>query len=216
MAAFFPPGVTFYRVPLPLCEAWKETLERPIHIEEAQGDWDYIYMAEELRSLSGNRFHKKKNLVNQFWKAFPDARYLSMDSAVATNALDLQEDWCLWRDCEASDMLANENQVIARVLGAWESLSGISGGSIMVEDTMVAYTVGEQVAPDTLIIHFEKGHQDYKGCYQAINQIFLQKSANDIRWVNREQDLGDPGLRKAKLSYQPADYLRKSTVVIGP
>jgi uncharacterized protein len=211
----FPDGVTLHRVPTPLCELLQTSLSRPVETTSTQGDWDYLYHAEDLKTLSGNRFHKKKNLVHQFQRAYPDARYQSMDENIVTMALDLQEDWCLWRDCEASDMLTAENQVIARVLSAWENLTGIIGGALTVDDTMVAYTVGERFSNDTLLIHFEKGHHDYKGCYQAINQSFIQHSPPEVIWVNREQDLDDPGLRKAKLSYQPADYVKKSKIVIG-
>lgn len=80
---------------------------------------------------------------------------------------------------------------------------------------MVAYTVSEPLAPDSLLIHFEKGDAEYKGVYQAINQIFLARQGKGFMRVNREQDLGDKGLRKAKLSYHPVDYSRKYNVVIS-
>ena len=79
---------------------------------------------------------------------------------------------------------------------------------------MAAYTVAEALTPDTLVIHFEKGDTQYKGIYQAINQMFLAHEADSYKWVNREQDLNDEGLRKAKLSYHPADFLRKYRVTL--
>jgi hypothetical protein len=85
----------------------------------------------------------------------------------------------------------------------------------MVDGSMVAYTVAEALTPDTLLIHFEKGDTAYKGIYQAINQKFLANSASHYTFVNREQDLNDEGLRKAKLSYHPVDYLRKYRVAMA-
>jgi len=127
----------------------------------------------------------------------------------------MQTDWCTWRDCESHETLASENRVISRVLKNYQKFDHITGGALRVEDTLVAYTVAEAMPDDTLLIHFEKGDPDYKGSYQAINQIFLQNDAKGHRMVNREQDLGNEGLRKAKLSYHPVDYVRKSEVVLG-
>jgi hypothetical protein len=124
-------------------------------------------------------------------------------------ALTMQEDWCTWRDCESSETLAAENRAIARVLQAWDKLEGITGCAILVDREMVAYTVAEQLTDDMLLIHFEKGKSDYKGIYQAVNQMFLAHTGSNATVVNREQDLGDGGLRKAKLSYHPVDFLRK-------
>ena len=124
-------------------------------------------------------------------------------------AMAMQEDWCTWRDCEASDVLAAENNAISRVLNSWEKIEGLVGGAIMVDKTMAAYTVAESLSADMLLIHFEKGNTDFKGVYQAINQLFLEHSGKNFEIVNREQDLGDEGLRKAKLSYHPVDFINK-------
>jgi hypothetical protein len=78
----------------------------------------------------------------------------------------------------------------------------------------VAYTVAEALTDETVVIHFEKGDTQYKGIYQAINQMFLAHSAGNFLLVNREQDLNDPGLRKAKLSYQPVKFLQKYRVTL--
>jgi hypothetical protein len=79
---------------------------------------------------------------------------------------------------------------------------------------MAAYTIAEDLSQGALVVHFEKGDPEYKGVYQAINQIFLKNSGNDFHIVNREQDLGDEGLRKAKLSYHPIGFLKKYRVML--
>ena len=198
----------FTRLPEPLVEYWKRRNVNPYHFEEERGNWDYLYSVPELISLKGNRFHKKKNLLNQFLKKY-NFRYIPIDPGWTEEALRMQNNWCAWRDCESSEMLDAENQVIEKILKYWEKLSNILGGAILIEGKMAAYTVGELLDNDTLVIHFEKGNQEYQGIYQAINQIFLSHQENRFQVVNREQDLDDPGLRKAKLSYNPIGYIRK-------
>lgn len=101
------------------------------------------------------------------------------------------------------------------MLQDWERLDGTMGGAVIVDGKLAAYTVADALTPDTLVIHFEKGNTQYKGIYQAINQMFLTHAANNFTWVNREQDLNDEGLRKAKLSYHPAHFLRKYRVTLA-
>ena len=130
-------------------------------------------------------------------------------------AMAMQTDWCTWRDCESSDILSSENRAISRVLTEWRKLAGLFGGALMIDGSMVAYTLAEALTRDMLVIHFEKGDTQYKGIYQAINQQFLANSASHYTIVNREQDLNDEGLRKAKLSYHPTDYLQKYRVTFA-
>jgi hypothetical protein len=127
-------------------------------------------------------------------------------------AMALQENWCTWHDCESLDALAAENLAISRVLGSWEKLKGPTGGAILVDGQMIAYTIAEPLSKDVVVIHFEKGNVDFKGAYQAVNQMFLENFGQNFKIVNREQDLGDAGLRKAKLSYNPSSFLKKYRV----
>jgi hypothetical protein len=127
-------------------------------------------------------------------------------------ALNMQEDWCTWRDCENDDTLVAENNAISRVLYGWRNLDGITGGALLVDQIIMAYTIAETMPDKSIIIHFEKACPDHKGSYQAINQIFLSNAPEGYTIVNREQDLGDEGLRKAKLSYHPVDYIKKYQV----
>ena len=201
------------RVPQKLVEFWRAALGDAVTVVEERGHWDYLYAVADLIELKGNRYHKKKNLLNQFIKKY-DHTYLPFGPELIEQAMGMQEDWCTWRDCESSEVLSAENKAIARILRDWRQLSGIQGGAIMVDGTMVAYTVAERLAPDSIVIHFEKGDTQYKGVYQAINQMFLAHSAPQYSLVNREQDLNDEGLRKAKLSYHPVDFISKYRVTL--
>jgi hypothetical protein len=204
----------FTRVPEMLANLWRQEFVQTARIEEERGNWDYLYRVADLIELKGNRYHKKKNLLNQFDRKY-DSTYLPFGAGMVKRAMAMQTDWCTWRDCESSDILSSENRAIYRTLKDWKQLAGLTGGALMVEGSMVAYTVAEAFTRDMVLIHFEKGDTQYKGIYQAINQKFLAHSAADYAFVNREQDLDDEGLRKAKLSYHPADYLRKYRVALA-
>jgi len=201
----------FIRVPEQLSKIWQSRFGERVVVAPERGHWDYLYAVSDLVDLPGNRFHNKKNLLNQFLKGY-EYSYVDFGPKVIEQAMAMQEDWCTWRDCETSDLLAAENSAILRVLDHWDAFERILGGALFVENIIVAYTLAEPLTADSLVIHFEKGCPAYKGAYQAINQIFLARSASAFKFVNREQDLDSEGLRKAKLSYNPVDFLRKSKV----
>jgi hypothetical protein len=205
---------TFIRIPDEMVQIWKAGLSDRLQIESTKGQWDYLYEISDLVNLQGNRFHKKKNLLNQFQKNY-DYAYLTLGPNSVEQALAMQTDWCTWRDCESSENLSAENRVIERILKNWDRLDGLTGGALMINQKMAAYTVAEPLTTDMLLIHFEKANSEFKGGYQAINQMYLSHLAQNFKIVNREQDLDDEGLRKAKLSYHPVDFLRKSKVEIS-
>ncbi len=210
---YFNAPIKFTRVPEALHGIWAKTPGIEMACTESRGHWDYVYAVDDLVELKGNRFHKKKNLVNQFKKKYTYS-YFPFTLEMIHKALAMQQDWCTWRDCESFNALAAENKAIEKVLNSWDKLKGLLGGTICVDDEIIAYTVGEMLSEDTVVIHFEKGKPEFKGVYQAINQMFLEdinKSQGGIRlkFVNREQDLDDEGLRKAKLSYHPVGFVKK-------
>ena len=206
-------GSQLIRVPNSLCEMWSVALEDSVTIEEARGQWDYLYLSSELATLSGNKFHKKKNLLNQFLKGY-EYEYRSLSVNCVETVLNMQTEWCRWRDCESSEALLAENDAVARVLAHWNDIPGLCGGIIRIDGVPVAYTLAEPLNHDTLIIHFEKAANGVKGVYQAINYLFCNDVGVNFTYINREQDLDDEGLRQAKLSYNPADFSKKCAVVV--
>lgn len=204
---------TFARVPETLLNAWQNALPGQVRYSEKRDDWDYIYDMLSLINLSGNRFHKKKNLVKQFQKRY-NYTFAPLTAESVEAVLKMQKDWCEWRDCESMLTLSAENRAIRRILTCWDRLSTISGGVLYVDERLAAYTVGEVFSPNMLIIHFEKGDPSFKGVYQAVNQYYLASRPQVASYVNREQDLGDPGLRKSKLSYHPEYFIKKYEVSV--
>ena len=201
--------VKIVRVPENLAIIWRKALPE-ITIKSDRNHWDYLYSVADLIALKGNRFHNKKNLYNQFIKNY-EYSYVRLEKSYIEKALALQNQWCLWKECEDSGPLEAENHAIVRVFSRWDDLEGLFGAGLMVGEDMVAYTVAEALSEHHLVIHFEKGCPGHKGVYQAINKLFLENSAGNFEIVNREQDLGDKGLKKAKESYNPLGYLKKFT-----
>ena len=211
LATVLPAGVSMVRVPEVLVQRLTAATGNRVRVEESRGHWDYLYALPDLAALGGNRLHKKKNLLNQFKKMY-DYRYRPMDAGLVEMALGMQENWCTWRDCEAVEALDAENRAIASILENWSAFENLAGGALLVDGRLEAYTVGEELTGGTLLIHFEKGSPGYKGIYQAINQMFVETMQDRCQWVNREQDLDDEGLRKAKMSYHPSGFIKKYTL----
>jgi uncharacterized protein len=207
----FSGEVDFSRVPEALLRLWQHIPGIHLKDQPSRGHWDYLYSVPELVELKGNKYHKKKNLLNQFKKKYPYS-YLPLRADNIHLTTQMQEDWCTWRDCAAQQALESENRAILKVLNNWQKFDRLMGGAVMIENRMAAYTIAERLSDDTLVIHFEKGDPDYKGTYQAINQMFLQEAGQDFLTVNREQDLDSEGLRKAKLSYNPIGFIEKYDV----
>ena len=124
-------------------------------------------------------------------------------------------------ECEAFDsnkLLSHEIRaeadtiMIRTLLDNWDTIDNIIGGAIYIDSKIVAYTIADLSMRDTIVVHSERGDRDYKGSYQAINRLFLENLIdrdNRFKFVNREQDVGDLGLRKAKMSYNPVGYIEK-------
>jgi hypothetical protein len=211
LRAHFSGTPWFGRVPEGLLKIWQQTPGLDCDAQISRGHWDYLYSVADLVELKGNKYHKKKNLLNQFSKGY-DYQYTPLTVDNIHQTIQMQENWCTWKDCVSQAALDSENQAISKVLNSWGKFHRLIGGAIMVEAEMVAYTVAERLSGDTLVIHFEKGNHAFKGIYQAINQMFLQHAGQGFAMVNREQDLDSEGLRKAKLSYKPVGFLKKFTV----
>jgi len=207
-----PAGTRFIRIPEELKDIWVQALPGA-QVEECREHWDYLYDVPELTELKGRKFHKKKNLLNQFLRDY-DFKFVLLDEKTVECALALQTDWFLWRNSENDQTLDAENRAIIKVMHDWSKLGCLIGGGLVVDDKMIAYTIAEALDDTSVVIHFEKGCPNFKGVYQAINQIFLEQCCQGYQIVNREQDLGDEGLRKAKLSYNPTAFLKKYSVIL--
>lgn len=202
------------RVPEELLHVWQERLPGLVDAEEDRGQWEYLYKQEELADLPGNRFHKKRNRYNSYIKNYGEPDYHDLDDRMIEDVLAVQDDWCQWHECEDSPSLRAENEAINRVLSHWNSFRSLVGGSLYVDGKMVAFSVGENLDGTSLGVHYEKGLSGFKGVYQTINCTFARRAGTGFTYINRAQDLDEEGLRQAKMTYMPTDFLRKYKVRI--
>lgn len=203
---------TFIRVPEELLNVWHEVLADKVRAEEDRGQWEYLYLQKDLANLAGNKFHKKRNHFNSYVKTYGSPDYKTIDDQMIQDVLSVQDDWCQWHECDDSPSLMAENDAVNRVLLHWDNFRNLLGGSLYVDGRMIAFSVGEKLDDETLGVHFEKGLNGFKGVYQAMNCEFARHAGEGMIWINRAQDLDEEGLRQAKLTYMPADYLRKFKV----
>jgi len=180
-------------------------------VKEDRDNSDYVYLAEDLIQLPGNRYHRKKNHLNRFIKNY-EFDYRRFDDELIVKVLELQESWCQLRECYLNPALHHEDIATHEALEYRKEL-GFTGGAIGMDGKVEAFSFGEKLNPDAVVIHMEKANPDIPGLYAAINQVFCEREWSHVRFVNREQDLGVPGLRKAKLSYYPDHLVEKFTIV---
>ncbi|MDO4977592.1 MAG: phosphatidylglycerol lysyltransferase domain-containing protein [Eubacteriales bacterium] len=162
---------------------------------------EYVYECEKLIGLRGKKYHGKKNHVNKFKKSFQWA-YEEISDENREECIAMLADWKDDNEDPGDDEKLAEVCACKRALMEQESL-GLLGGLIRADGRVVAFTLAEKINSDTIVIHFEKAYSDVPGAYSIINQEFLIRNAQDIPYVNREEDRGDLGLRKAKESYHP-------------
>ena len=179
---------------------------RYICIRDRAND-DYVYSTADLIKLSGRKYHRKKNHLNQFIKSFR-YEYRKLDMELVECFMDMQEEWCRMKECEEIPDLLSEDYAVRRALTHFEELD-YEGGAIMIEGKIEAFSLGERLNRDTAVIHIEKANPDIPGLYAAINQMFLSNAWAKIEYINREQDLGIEGLRAAKESYLPHHMINK-------
>ena len=192
-------------------EAMVEELARAgFRVEEDRANWDYVYRVSDLALLDGRHYDGKRNFIRQVL-ASHRCEYRRITAENVSDCLALETSWCNLRHCELDPGLEAEQGAIAACFGNWEELSLI-GGAVLVEGEIQAFAIGERLNPTTAVVHFEKANPEMRGMYQLINHWFARNELSDFEFVNREQDLGIEGLRKAKESYHPHHMVRKFTV----
>lgn len=186
--------------------------ERFEYIEE-RNNFDYIYEGESLRTLSGRKNQKKRNHLNSFIKEYGNrVGYKKLEEVDFDECINLLKDWS--EDKEDSIELDSEFKAINRIFKNYKKLKDtlkISG--IYIDSKLEAFSIGEMLNDSMAVIHVEKANADIRGLYPYINQQFLLNEFSDVEFVNREEDLGIEGLRKAKLSYHPVKFAEKYTVI---
>ncbi len=184
--------------------------EEGFRIEPQREHFDYVYKSADLIGLAGRKYHGKKNHVNKFRASFTYA-YEPMGPAHIPECLSFQDTWCDCNRCSEDMNLMHEWDAVKELLNSFELL-GITGGVIRIDGKVEAFTLGELLNGQTAVVHIEKANAQIPGLYSAINQQFCEHAWSGVPYINREQDLGDEGLRQAKLSYHPERMVEKYVI----
>lgn len=190
-------------------ESWFPGMFR---LRTVRDDFDYVYDINDLADLRGRKFQKKRNHVNRFHTEHPDFQVVPLGGENLLFAREMVADW--YADRKISDPNGDyllESIAIGRAFDHYGALH-MEGIALVEDDRVLAVTMGSPLSPDTFDIHFEKAREDVDGAYAAVNCEFaryLRLKYPEIQFLNREDDLGLEGLRKAKLSYNPHHLLEK-------
>ena len=174
---------------------------------------DYLYLAEDLITLRGRKYNGQRNHINKFKKLYPDARFEIITEQNASLAKDFCEYY--FENAKKQTSVAHtERAQLPELFDNWNVYAQL-GGMLIVGEQVVGVSVGEVVG-DTLIVHVEKADTSFEGVYPMLTNSFARKFADNerCRFINREEDCGDEGLRTSKQSYHPTQLIRKYAVVI--
>ena len=200
-------NIPFCRVPEELVLALKE--DPALEILEDRDDFDYLYTCSELIDLGGRKYDGKRNQIKKF-KAEYEYNYQGAGVG-AKEILELEESWCGAKSCDAVEGLNNERRAIREIAEHFREFTLFSG-VIRIKDKICALAIAERLNPETLVMHVLKADPSFAGLYQVMLNDFLRADSGDFKYVNLEQDLGIPGLRASKQSYQPVKLIKKYTL----
>lgn len=206
------------QIPFLLHNATQESFERleelypgRFQIEYERPYADYVYETEKLANLSGKKYHGKKNHVNRFIRTYSDWSYEAVGPENVEECFQMALRWRELNGCEEDEEKLAEICVTLNFLRLFQELE-MCGGLLRVNGEIAAFCIGEAVCDDTMVVHVEKAFSDIPGAYAMINQQFAKHQAAGYRYLNREDDVGDEGLRQAKLSYHPAFLVEKGVI----
>jgi uncharacterized protein len=180
---------------------WIQSFCPEVHIIPDRNHFEYVYRARDLADLSGGSYLNIRRQLNRFRK---NCAY-AVEPITAENRDEVKcflVKWCEWKGCEDDPVLAHEKEAIFYAIDHFVEL-GISGLIIRVDRNIGAMSLFEPLNTDTALVHFEKGLPDCEGIYKAINAETAELISKDYTYINRESDLGVPGLREAKVRYHP-------------
>lgn len=199
----------------------REALERLMPgvftFAEDRDGFDYLYDINRLADLPGKKLHAKRNHINRFMERYPDWCYEEITQENLAECMAMDEDWnrqnLVDADATTEEELRAEVVAIRSAMKHYQLL-GLEGGLLRVEGKVVAFTIGDRLTGDTYDVHFEKAYAEMQGAYALINREYarwLREKHPEVKYLNREDDMGIEGLRRAKLSYYPDLMVEKFT-----
>ena len=207
----YDSGSRFIRVPERIKNIAMQ--DSNIRSEDDRDNYDYLYLADDLINLKGRKYDGKRNFIKTFRSRY-SYEYIQLTEADVPEVLRFQDIWCVEKGCGQSKSLQDESEAV-RVMLSFISLFSLKAGALRVDAKICAVCIAEALNPETLVIHALKGASGMTGIYQTMFNEFLEREAVAYRYVNMEQDLGIPGLRKSKESYHPLDFVRKFSLSLS-
>ena len=209
--------VCFRGVTKEVVQVLNENYPEQFEYTEERDLFDYVYDGESLRTLAGKKNQKKRNHLNYFLKEFEGRyEYKLLNEENFDECLELLKEWTLKKEenDEHDEGIDDEYIGIKKIFKDYELLKDkLKIAGVYVDNKLEAFTIGELINPNMALVHIEKANPNIRGLYQYINQQFILNEFPEVEFVNREEDLGIPGLRKAKLSYHPIKFVEKYTVM---
>ena len=194
------------------CHQLEELYPGKFRFHTDRDSFDYVYAIEDLAELKGRKFQKKRNHLNRFLEEHPDFQVLPLNESTRAAAYCMLQQWYAHRqELDPNMDFHLEKHALDRAF-AFQTQLEMEGIVILEQDRVLAFAMGSRLNSDTFDIHFEKAREDIQGTYNLINREFaryLRDKYPEVKWLNREDDLGLEGLRAAKLSYNPARLLEK-------
>jgi len=186
-----------------------------LRISPERDHFDYVYQTADLIALKGGRYHAKRNHISRFLQDYGAGfQFVPIGPENLGLCAEFQERWCELRRCDEDMNLREEWAAIRQGLACYQDLN-VLGAAILIGERVEAFTFGELLNAQVAVVHIEKANPEIPGLYAMINQKFCENDWPLVPFINREQDLGEEGLRKAKLSYHPARLVEKFRVELA-
>ena len=208
-------SITFYGLSKSQVEVYSQLLKTRATFDLAEANSDYMYNAVDLMTLVGKKFSAKRNHINKFMKLYGDNYlYRAIDfSNDYDELMGFFNKWAVDKNSDDAESYEAEYIAIQRAIKYADELD-LKGGVLYVDDKIAAFTIGARTDDKTFDVLFEKGNIEIEGSYAMINQCFAIANYEEYTYINREEDLGICGLRKAKQSYNPVFINEKYRAVI--
>jgi hypothetical protein len=206
---------------LGVCNYMRDIIEKAFpdtfNITPSRDFSDYIYTRDKLANLSGKKLQSKRNHINKFKSLYPNYEYKELTPELIPQCIELEKQWRKiskedMNDDELDEGLSEELRSMMRAFNRWDRLD-LTGGTIWVDGKLVAFTFGCPINQNTFDVCVEKADVNYEGAFTIINQEFVRHLPEKYYYINREEDMGDEGLRHAKMSYKPDILLEKNTIM---
>lgn len=172
-------------------------------VEEQEQFNEYVYLRENLAELTGKKYAKKRNHISKFMRKYGDVyEYCSINNSDRDELKKLMDKWCIMRDCGPEDTSKFEQTAILKFLANDAGLQ-YKGGAIRVNGNIEAFALGGKISDDMAVVYFEKADTKFDGIYPMLNKQYVINEWPNVKYINRQEDMGMEGLRKSKMSYYP-------------